>query len=137
MSEEGSVDNVESVEEYRKQQEQTQEPTPWSAPPTIEPSEVESPSYDPLEPLAPARMANAIAGTLTPEVPDVDSLLEGFTQPGVTQVESVVSRVLRPVARVSSDTCPSGFLGFCVTCSSMPCSYMVNRVLRHLLSRIQ
>ena len=132
------MENRESVEEYRKQQEQTQEPTPWSAPPTIEPiPDVEPPSYDPLQPLAPATMANAIAESITPEVPDLDSYLESFTQPGVAQVDSVVPRVLRPVARVSSATCPSGGLGFCVNCNQMPCGYMIGRVLRHLLSKVQ
>lgn len=141
VSEEGSVENRESVEEYREQQDQPQEPQEppaWSAPGSLEPiPDAEPPSYEPLQPLEPSTMANAIAESITPETPDFDSYLEQFTQQRVSQKESVAPRVLRPVTRVSSDTCPSGFLGFCVTCSLMPCGYIVSRVLRDLLSKVR
>ena len=133
MSEEGPVDNVESVEEHRKQ---TEEPKPWSAPGTTEPvHEAEPPTYEPLQPLSPT-VAEAIADTLTPEVPSFDEMLESFTQQPQALEESA-PRILRPVSGLSAETCPENFLGFCVTCSLCPCPYMVSRVLRHLLSKVQ
>ena len=132
MSEEGPVENYETQEAYREEPEQTK---PWSAPGTKEPSEAEPPTYEPLQPLSPT-VAEAIADTLTPEVPSFEEMLENITQQPQVPVEAS-PRILRPVSGISSETCPSNFLGFCVTCSAFPCSYMVGRVLRHLLSKVQ
>jgi hypothetical protein len=132
MTEEPPVDNVESVEEHRKQ---TEQPKPWSAPGTTESvHEAEPPTYEPLQPLSPT-VAETIADTLTPEVPSFDELIQEFTQPQVPSVDA--PRILRPVSGLSAETCPENFLGFCVTCSIMPCNYMIGRVLRHLLSKVQ
>ena len=126
------MENVETQEAYSEEPEQTK---PWSAPGTKEPSEAVPPTYEPLQPLSPT-VAEAIAGTLTPEVPSFEEMLENFTkQPQVPQEAS--PRILRPVSGISAEVCPENFLGFCVTCSLCPCSYMVSRVLRHLLSKVQ
>lgn len=104
---------------------------PWSAP-LETPESLESPEYEPLQPLEPA-VVDALTEGLNPaQTPDLSTYFEQLSQQ--PQEEGV--SLLRPPLKITMEACPDGLMGFCVTCQFMPCNYVKQRVLRAMITEL-
>lgn len=105
---------------------------PWSVPgggPQITMPETD---FEPLRPLEPADLGEAIAQSFMPEMPEFEPLV-----PDVGEVEERRIPMNRPVATPIGDVCPHGLAGMCIWCNLYPCDYMLKRTLRFLLTMVE
>lgn len=135
MSEEQTVEPVKSTEEPKQPQEQ-QEATPeapWSVPESQSPQiELPETGFEPLRPLEPSTLGEAIAESFMPETPTFEPIL-----PELREGETQRIPMNRPAVTLTGEVCPHGLAGMCVWCQKMPCDYMLGRVFRYLLTKVE
>ncbi|HEB01758.1 MAG TPA: hypothetical protein ENI12_00830 [Nitrospirae bacterium] len=135
MSEEQPREPVERTEEPKQPQEQ-QKVVPealWSVPDSQSPRiELPETSFEPLRPLEPTALGEAIADSFMPKPPEFEPF-----RPDLEERETQRVPMNRPTATPMGDVCPHGLAGMCIWCQRMPCDYLLGRVFRYLLTKIE
>lgn len=134
MSEEQPREPVKRIEEPKQSQEQQEAPPeqPWSVPggPQITMPDTK---FEPLRPLEPATLGEAIAESFMPEMPEFEPIFPEV----IGEVEERRIPMNRPTATAMENVCPHGLAGLCIWCQRYPCDYMLKRSLRFLLTKIE
>lgn len=122
-------------EEPKQAQEQQEAPpeAPWSVPESQSPQiELPETGFEPLRPLEPSTLGEAIAESFMPETPTFEPIL-----PELGEGETQRVPMNRPAVMPMGDVCPHGLAGMCVWCPRMPCKSVIARCLRYLLVKTE
>ncbi|GAI30534.1 unnamed protein product [marine sediment metagenome] len=134
MSEEQLREAVKRTTEETKQPQEAQPPeTSWSVPPSTLLPRIELPEtdFEPLQPLEPADLGEAIAQSFAPQTPEYGEILLPDVEEGVRIPMN------RPAAPLMGNVCPHGLPGNCIWCDLYPCDYMLKRTLRFLITMVE
>ena len=135
MSEEQPREPVERTEKPKQAQEQQKvvPEAPWSVPESQNPRiELPETGFEPLRPLEPATLGEAIADSFMPETPEFEVFRPDLEERDVQRVP-----MNRPTAPLMGDMCPHGLAGLCIWCPTYPCDYMLTRALRFMITKIE